>query len=62
MGTIDEDALCGKKIEGTNERQGGYGLGLGKADRHVYMENAIPGLTDGVVNYLEGKKYPAHSH
>jgi hypothetical protein len=61
LGTIDEDALCGKKVEGANKREGGYGFSLGKSDRHIYMENAIPGLTDGVTNYLAGKRYLRNS-
>lgn len=58
LGTIDEDTLCGKKVEGSGKRVGGVGLDLATPDDHMYMENAIPGLTDGVGNYLDGKKYP----
>jgi len=56
-GTLDEDVLCGKRVEGTNKREGGLGLQVVKAERHMYMENAISGVTDGTVDYLAGLKY-----
>jgi len=52
LGTLDEEVLCGKKGE-DGKREGGLGTELCKADSHIWMENAIPGVTDK----LEGRKY-----
>lgn len=57
MGTIDEEVLCGKKVgeeeggEGTGmkaKREGGIGKELFDTSRsgHIWVENAIPGITD----------------
>ena len=52
LGTLDEDALCGKKVgqeeDGKCTERDGSGLGydLCKAQNHIWIENAIKGLTD----------------
>lgn len=65
-GSLDEEVLCGKetgrKEEGEGEgrdgggflkRSGGFGNALCGNGSHVWLENAVPGLTDR----MEGSKY-----
>jgi hypothetical protein len=59
LGSLDEEVLCGTKIGGEGDGKvkrdaSGFGLDLCKARNHVWMENAIVGLTDK----LEGELYP----
>ncbi|KAF2121161.1 Mss4-like protein [Lophiotrema nucula] len=62
MGAFDEEVLCGKRDEANAwedeygrhvPRIGGVGKELCYPKYHIFMENAIPGVTDG----FEGKKY-----
>ncbi|EAS28520.3 uncharacterized protein CIMG_09724 [Coccidioides immitis RS] len=60
LGSLDEDVLCGRKGESTKtewgdwpERIGGLGVDICKTQRHIWVENAIPGLTDG----MRGQKW-----
>jgi hypothetical protein len=64
VGCIDEDVLLGEKMQ--NEawedvhgkhvpRQGGHGYTLAYSERHCWVSNAVPGVTDK----LPGKKWLA---
>jgi len=58
LGSLDEEVLCGKKIhqegdERTKRDDSGLGSDLCKTQTHIWMENAIVGLTDK----LEGELY-----
>ncbi|KAF2204670.1 hypothetical protein GQ43DRAFT_478033 [Delitschia confertaspora ATCC 74209] len=62
LGAFDEEVLCGKKDEASAwedehgrhvPRVGGVGKELCTAKYHIFMENAIPGVTDE----LEGTKW-----
>lgn len=62
LGALDEEVLCGAKDEAnawTDEsgrhvpRVGGLGKELCYTERHIFLENAIPGITDD----LPGKQY-----
>lgn len=62
LGVIDEDVLCGKRDEvnawedeyGRHvPRVGGLGRDICLAKEHIFMENAIPGVTDD----LSGTKW-----
>jgi len=64
LGVIDEDVLCGKRDEASAwddeyghhvPRSGGLGREICSAEEHIYMENAIPGVTDDLL----GKKWLA---
>lgn len=52
LGTLDEEALCGKKIgpeedsKCTSRDESGLGYDLCKAQNHIWIENAIKGVTD----------------
>jgi hypothetical protein len=55
LGTIDEDVLAGKKVGEVNTRfgirskgEGGIGMYLCVDKGHNWIENAIPGVTDGL--------------
>lgn len=65
LGTIDEDWLCGKQVEGKVGHIGSHGLGkesvkretglgveLGRLDRVIWRENDVPGVTDIMVERL----------
>lgn len=61
MGTLDEEVLIGKVVEekkddeygAVQKRTGGWGKELAVARWHNHVENAVPGVTDG----LAGPKY-----
>ncbi|KAF4546096.1 uncharacterized protein LTHEOB_4748 [Lasiodiplodia theobromae] len=62
VGTLDEEVLIGKVVEekdgddgygAVRKRNGGWGKELAVARWHNYVENAVPGVTDGVA----GPKY-----
>jgi hypothetical protein len=59
IGSIDEDVLCGKKVGESEDRKctkrdgSGLGYDLGKVQNHIWLENAI----EGVTNKLEGGLY-----
>ncbi|GME57473.1 uncharacterized protein LTHEOB_4748 [Neofusicoccum parvum] len=61
VGTLDESVLIGEVVEeeqgdgfGTRKRRvGGWGRELAVARWHNFVENAVPGVTDG----MEGVKY-----
>lgn len=65
LGTIDEEWLCGKQIEGNVGHIGGRGFGkesvtrhtglgseLGGLDRVNWRENDVPGVTDVMIKRL----------
>jgi hypothetical protein len=64
LGCLDEEALCGKKVgqaEDTkcSQRDGsGLGYDLCKPQHHIWMENAIKGVTDGLDGglYVRGRE------
>ncbi|EEP79812.1 predicted protein [Uncinocarpus reesii 1704] len=60
LGSLDEEVLCGRKGGRKetewgvwHERSGGLGMEICKTQRHIWIENAIPGITDG----MEGRKW-----
>lgn len=62
LGAFDEEVLCGKRDEANAwedeygrhvPRIGGFGKELCYPRYHIFMENAIPGVTDD----FEGPKY-----
>lgn len=65
-GILDEDVLCGKKDEANSwtdahgehvPRIGGYGKAICDPQRHLWLENAVPGVSDN----LKGKQYLRNS-
>ena len=55
LGTIDEEYLLGKKVEGSEEetatgmkfrREGGFSKELCSMQGHLFWNNVIPGVTD----------------
>jgi hypothetical protein len=62
MGVLDEEVLCGKKDEANAwddahgrhvPRIGGLGKDICYTERHIFLDDAIPGVTDD----LPGKKW-----
>jgi len=66
LGSLDEEILCGKRDEDNSwedehgkhvPRKGGIGRELCYTERHIFLDDAIPGITDD----LPGKKWLTHS-
>jgi hypothetical protein len=64
LGVFDEDVLCGTRDEANAwedehgrhvPRVGGFGKELTAATEHLFLENAVPGVTDD----LNGTKWVA---